>query len=371
MTSLDTNSNLTRRSLFQLAGAALAGAATTGAATAPRKTRNLLLVTTDGLRWQDVFRGAEVDRLKNAKDWEDLKKRFLADTPEARRQALMPFLWSHVAQHGQLYGNHDKGSEAYVTNGKNFSYPGYNELLTGHPDDRIDSNDKVPNPNVNVLEFLNRQPTFKNKIAAFGAWDCFPSILNAERSGLLVNAGYDPLKALPGNPRVALLNRLKEETGIWDGEPLDAPVFHLAMEYLKAEKPRVLYLAFGDTDEWAHHGNYPLYLAAAHRVDQYVKQAWETMQSMPEYHGTTSLVMTVDHGRGETGDGWQGHGQKIPESKYIWCGAMGPDTKPQGERSNVPAVTQSQIAATVATLLGQDYKTFEPKAAPPISDVVS
>ncbi|MGI8992391.1 MAG: hypothetical protein ACR2I2_22775, partial [Bryobacteraceae bacterium] len=42
----------------------------------------------------------------------------------------------------------------YVTNGLNFSYPGYSETLCGFADPRIKSNDKVPNPNVTVLEWL-------------------------------------------------------------------------------------------------------------------------------------------------------------------------------------------------------------------------
>ena len=40
----------------------------------------------------------------------------------------MPFLWSVIARQGQIYGNRDKGSPAKVANGKNFSYPGYNEF---------------------------------------------------------------------------------------------------------------------------------------------------------------------------------------------------------------------------------------------------
>ena len=36
-----------------------------------------------------------------------------------------------MAKNGQLYGNADAGSEAKVTNGRNFSYPGYNEIFTG------------------------------------------------------------------------------------------------------------------------------------------------------------------------------------------------------------------------------------------------
>ena len=43
-----------------------------------------------------------------------------------------------------------------------FSYPGYSEMFCGWPDDdRIDSNDPVPNPNVSVLEVVNQDPRYK------------------------------------------------------------------------------------------------------------------------------------------------------------------------------------------------------------------
>src|SRR3954451_25344029 len=147
-------------------------------------TRNVVLVTTDGLRWQEVFRGAD-DALLNKKDGgvadpDALRRAFWRETPEARREALLPFLWTTVARRGQLFGNRDKKSLAYVTNGKNFSYPGYNEMFTGSPDPRIDSNAKRPNPNVSVLEWLHRKPAFRGEVAAVASWDLFPFILNVE-----------------------------------------------------------------------------------------------------------------------------------------------------------------------------------------------
>ena len=47
-----------------------------------------------------------------------------------------------------------------MTNGKNFSYPGYSEILCGFSDPRIDSNAKKPNPNVTMPEWLNGKPAF-------------------------------------------------------------------------------------------------------------------------------------------------------------------------------------------------------------------
>ena len=338
-----------------------------------QKTRNVIFVMTDGARWQDAFRGADKALMNKQSGVEDvgaLKREFWRDSAPARREALMPFLWTVIAKQGQVYGNRDRGSDAYVTNGMNFSYPGYSEILCGFPDNRIDSNDKNENPNASVLEWLQSRPGYKGRIAAFGAWDLFPYILNVSRSGLMVSAGYDPLRMSPMTPQLELLNRIKIETGIWDGEALDAPAFYTALEYLKAKRPRVLYMSLGDTDEWAHSGRYDLYLKSLHRVDEYVRQLWETVQQMPEYRGSTSLILGVDHGRGTAPKGWRSHGKKVPDSKYVWMAFLGPDTPALGERSNIKAVTQSQVAATVAALLGEDYADAVPKAGKPIADVV-
>ena len=83
----------------------------------------------------------------------------------------MPFMWGTIANKGQIFGNRDAGSFGDVTNGRWFSYPGYSEFLTGHPDDRITSNKPIPNPNVNVLEWLNGRPGFAGKVFACNAWE--------------------------------------------------------------------------------------------------------------------------------------------------------------------------------------------------------
>jgi hypothetical protein len=337
------------------------------------QTKNIIFVMTDGLRLQETFTGADPALLNkehgNVSHPEALKQAYWRDTPAARREALLPFLWTTIARQGQIYGNRALGSDAYVTNGHNFSYPGYNETLTGFPDERIDSNDKKHNPNVTVFEWLHNRPAFRNRVAAFGAWDVFPYIFNAPRAGFLVNAAHDPVPS-PLTPRMEMINTLKAETKYWDTESFDSLTFHSALEFLKQRQPRLLFLSLGETDEWAHAGQYALYLHAAHRVDAYLKKLWDTAQSIPQYRGQTTLIVTVDHGRGEAPVEWRSHGRKIPDSKYIWIAFLGPDTPPLGERSNVPPVTQSQLAATLAALLGEDYNTAQPKAAPPIAGVI-
>jgi hypothetical protein len=343
------------------------------------KTQNVIVVMIDGLRWQEVFGGADRDLLwTSGRDSLALsrdraaqaQKLYWRDAATERRQALMPFLWSVVLEHGQIFGNRELGSDSQVTNGLNFSYPGYNETLTGFDDPRIQSNDNVPNPNVTVFEWLNRKPAFAGKVAAFGAWETFNGIFNRERCGFVVNAGYDPLETIPANPELTLLNQQKAETvRIWPDEPFDPLPFHTAVEYLREVKPRLLFLGLNETDGWGHAGFYAEYLNAAHRDDSYLHQLWDLVQSMPEYSGKTTMIVLPDHGRG-VGAKWTDHGEKIPESKETWMAFLGPDTPALGERSQAVPVTESQVAATLAALLGEDYHAAVPKAGEAIEDVL-
>lgn len=336
-------------------------------------TRNVILVTMDGLRWQEVFRGAEDALLTKVPggvaNVDGLIADFGTGDGDARRQALLPFVWSVVAREGQLYGNLDTNSPAVVTNGKNFSYPGYNEMLTGKPDPRVDSNAKRPNPNVTVLEWLNGNPEYSGRVAAYACWDVFPFILNAERAGFRVNAGWDPIAGDDLSDRQLLLNDLRATTHRpWEGSGYDSFTVEAALEDLKTRKPRVLYVALGETDEFAHEGRYDHYLHAAHQGDAALRKLWETAQSMPEYAGTTTLIVTTDHGRGDPPDGWKSHGANIPGAEFLWVAILGPDTPALGERRDTEPVTQSQVAATVAAALGEDFVAAAPGAAPPIAD---
>jgi hypothetical protein len=277
----------------------------------------------------------------------------------------MPFLWGTVARQGQIFGDASSGSIARVTNGLRFSYPGYNELLTGSPDPRITSNDRVLNPNVTVLEWLNRRPAFAGKVAAFASWELLPWILNEQRSGIPSNAAGPPIPNPTSERDRAIDPFAADLPAYWGEERFDAGTGLGALAYLRQHRPRVLYVMLGETDEWAHGRRYDLYLDAARRNDRFIRELWDAAQALPQYSGKTALVLATDHGRGESSASWTGHGEKVPESDRIWMAVMGPGVRPAGVRSNVPS-TQAQIAATIAALLGEDYVAAQPAAAPPL-----
>jgi hypothetical protein len=330
------------------------------------KTENLVIVTLDGMRWQEVFGGADSALLKNknfTRDSSGTSLKFWNDDVEKRRKNLFPFLWSTVVSKGQLYGNRWKENEVNNANRYKFSYPGYNEIFTGYPDTAVNSNDTILNKNVNALEFINRQPGFKNKVAAFTTWHVFPYILNKWRSGIYVNSDRDSLPFT--TEKFRLIDNIQSLTARPLGVRPDVLTYIAAREYMKEMKPKVLYVAFDETDDLAHEGMYDLYLGSALAEDRMIEDLWNYIQSEPQYKNKTTLIVTCDHGRGDDPkENWQHHGKKIEDAGQIWIAAIGPDTRPTGEMKNKNILYQKQLAATFAKILGLTFTANHPVAEP-------
>ncbi|WP_158970569.1 alkaline phosphatase family protein [Paraglaciecola sp. L3A3] len=339
---------------------------------------NLVIVSIDGLRWQEVFRGYQDDVLNLAefdKQKTGLEQQFSGQNDKQKRSNLMPFLWSDIAKKGAIIGNRDLNSNMSVTNELWFSYPGYNEILTGRADPRIDSNKAKPNPNVTILEWLNQQQGYQGKVVAFGSWDVFPAIINRDRSKLMINAGFESATWSQLSEKSAWLNQLQTQIpSPWHNVRLDAFTHGFAVEYIKSYSPKVIYLALGETDDFAHQGNYPEYIRGANRSDKLIAALWHQLQLIPQYKNNTNLLITVDHGRGENAETWQHHASakavkgylnglnKFPQgivgADQVWLAAMGPDVKNLGEVSKNPPYYLNQVAATALQLLGIDGQSY-------------
>lgn len=329
-----------------------------------QKTENILIITTDGFRWQEVFEGIDPEIANNKKfnqgDSAYIYKKYGNPDVMESRKKLMPFFWSEIASKGQIYGNRDFGNKVDVANPYWFSYPGYSEIMTGNVDLAVNSNGYKPNPNVNLLEFLNQQPKLKGKVAAFGAWDAFDRILNEERSGFPVISAFDKVGGKKPTASQKLLNEMRDNSykPFHEDECLDVFTHFEALDELKTKKPKVLYIAYGETDEWAHHGQYRSYLDAANQVDKWIGEIWNFVQNDPQYKNKTTLFITVDHGRGDKiKTQWTDHGANVAGASEIWFAAMGPEIAPKGEIKTNSQLYQKQFAQTLAKLMGYDFKT--------------
>ncbi len=308
-------------------------------------TKSLILVTCDGLRWQEVFTGIDPllmgEKEAHMDQARGLRDRFWRDTPQARREALLPFFWTKLAKQAVLYDN------VRVTNTYRVSYPGYSEILTGKAqDDVIRGNDPKQNPTETVLQVLrSKLGLAKEQVAVFSSWEAFQWISESVPGSIFINAGYSDSNV---TARIAELSKLQLDIPTDDdGSRYDWFTFEMALDYLKQVKPRVLYIAFNDSDEWAHKNHYNRVLEVANYYDRCFEKLWNTLQSMTEYRGQTALIITADHGRGSTLADWGSHGAKIPGAERIWLAAAGPEKLDLG-----PDPKQSGIAPAMLRLLG-------------------
>ena len=319
--------------------------------------RNVIVVTLDGFRWQELFCGVD-RRITSRKKWiahEDSVRRFMSPSRAESRSLLMPFIWEVIEKEGQLYGNRNFKNKVNCTNHHLISYPGYSEMFVGFRHPKVSSNRKENNPHATVFEAIQRSPAFANQVAAFATWDAFPYILREKTSRIHVNAGSEAARG-DISRQEALLNRIQKEKG----KRTDSLTFEYAMAYLKRERPRVLLIGFDETDQHAHGGRYDEYLKAANRADAMIAELWNWVQSQADYRDRTTLLITTDHGRGSEKNNWRKHRLLAAGSRHIWFAVVGPDTPPLGEMRMRQTTYQNQVAKTIAAFLGLSYKNKLP-----------
>jgi hypothetical protein len=317
---------------------------------------NVFIITLDGFRWQELFSGAD-SALINDPAWTSdtsySKAMYWAETATERREKLMPFFWNVLAKKGQVYGNRNLGSKVNTKNFYFLSYPGYNEIFTGDIDPMIATNKKIRNKNTNILEYLNRLPAYEGKVAAFTSWDAFPYILNRERSNFFLNSGNEEVKQNNPSSSQKALNKIQRSPEYAEAPTRNDMITYLsAKEYVVTNKPKVVFVGLSGTDDAGHAKKYDQYLKNANDADRIIAGLWNLVQSMPEYKGKTTFIITTDHGRGEAAANWHDHGLFVKGSSQTWIALLGNNVLPLGE-SNAPSqFYQKSIAGTIGYLLG-------------------
>jgi len=335
------------------------------AATSPG---NIFIITTDGFRWQEVFKGADSLLMRDpslVKDTALIRQQYWSGTIEERRRRLLPFFWDVIAERGRLSGNRIYGNEVNVSNFYKISYAGYNEILTGYADRKFIPNSAVRNKNTNILEYLNEQEAYAGKVAAFSSWNVMPYILDEKRSQIPVNSGYEMLDEDEDTVNV-LINQVQQNVINKGHTRYDQLTYASAKTYIEQQHPKVVFIGLGETDEFAHQGRYDQYLQKAHQVDQMIAELWYYVQTDPFYKDNTTFIITTDHGRGSKTSKWQTHGFWIKGSGEIWMAMLGPGISPEGERKEKETVYQKQIASTISVLLGENFKASDHPVASPI-----
>jgi hypothetical protein len=370
---------MNRRQLIRsLAVAPVAASFARPAAAQPASTHadHVVVISLDGVRTQEMFGGLDPAILqavlgpKRKAEEHPLYKQFWRGTREARREALMPFLWgTFLKQHASIVGDRWAGSVMTLGNALRFSYPGYAELMTGTPhDDVITSNDSRYYPFETVLQFLRREFALPREgVACFGSWDVFKYIPQSTADDVFVNAGYHDYPTT--EPRLQALNVAQHVTvPVWDTARYDHYTWQFALDHLMRHKPKALWIGLDETDDWSHNKSYVRVIEYLRRFDGWLQALWTQLQSTPGFAGRTALMIVTDHGRGNGVDDWSSHGKDTEGAQYVWAVVAAPHWKTRGVwQAGHPPASQSQVAATVAALVGRDWKAASRTAGAPLT----
>lgn len=340
----------------------------------------VIFITVDGLRSTEVLSGVDPLLLKEERSasgiasdeaLESIRSRYWDEQADVRREKLLPYFWGEWIQEGALIGNlnYEDGAVQY-RNPQKVSYPGYSELLTGRVIPRVIGNRKMQNPEQTILEFVKDQHGWTSRqVAVFASWDVFPWISMSTPGSVFCNAGYMELEMdwVNEDPAIQLLN--KNQTLLrtpWDSVRHDVVTAELALAYLEKERPRMLYLSLGETDDWAHERRYDRVLEMAVYFDQTLQRLWDWTQSRECYRDRTLFIVTSDHGRGQNEETWIGHGRAIPEAANTWVVIRGPGIPAKGNLALEKTIYQTAVAPTIAWGFGLDPQLYYPEADAPI-----
>ena len=160
----------------------------------------------------------------------------------------------------------------------------------------------------------------------YATWATFKDIFNVQRSHLPLQVGWDLPYHGQLTPRQELLNEavpapprgwtMRMSTNAFQQIPL--------LDSFADHQPRLLFVGYGETDNWGHAGRYDLVLHSAHVFDHFVEQLWDTLQRLPAYRDQTTFIITTDHGRGSGPVEWKEHGVEEKGSENIWIAVMQP-----------------------------------------------
>jgi Type I phosphodiesterase / nucleotide pyrophosphatase len=324
--------------------------------------QNIIIISTDGFRWQELFTGADSTLLFNTK--------FVADTGIAssmywdanrleRRKKLLPFIWNYIEKKGQIWGNRQYDNKVYVSNPYHLSYAGYNEMLTGFADKTIIRNTLHTNNNENLLDYVNELPSYKNKVAFFGSWKLFEYILHQKTASIAINCGYQTQADDSLSTIQKLSNQILDFSENRNLPTRSDMLTHtLALEYLQKHHPKMMHIAYGETDEFAHAGKYDQYLQQGHQFDHFIAEIWSLIQSDTFYKNNTTVFITTDHGRGR--NNWQHHGPFVSGSQESWLMQLGPNILPIGEVKDQASISAASFAQTIANYLGLHFTANHP-----------
>lgn len=314
--------------------------ATTSTDTVPRDGR-VIVVTLDGVRWQDVFEGSD---------------RTFGGEPTSPPEALMPRAHQLVATRGMALGaTRDGCGTVHTAGASNVSLPGYIEIFTGHPSRCLDNNCDGPAETV----FDEAARAGAAGVASIGSWEVLTKSVTGGGTGVFTSTGRNWPEAAPATGRLGELVAVGQSADPYPGHGEyrpDAATAAIALEYYRVAKPALFHVGLGDTDEYGHRNEYASYLTALRRADDLIGDLADLLDTMGDEGRKTTVFVTPDHGRNSD---FRDHGVFRPESARTFLLAFGGGIPVRGVACPARDITLADIAPTVRVLMGLPRDTAD------------
>ena len=252
----------------------------------------VILITIDGTRYQEVFNGTD---------------HTLDHGHHLTARQLVPNLYSSFVDRGIAFG---KLSPMVASGPNHISLPGYLEITRGHPSTDCQTNDCHPIIDSSIFFSFERS-------AVFASWKTIE-------------------RTVPINHDVFVYT--DKDWYRWDINTINETNTYLSSHSL----PNFLWIATGDTDEWAHRNSYPNYIFALQQADAFIG-------SLVQRYPQALMVITVDHGRDTN---FRDHGTDMASAR-VWMMIRGPGLPHLGFVKAKP----SSLSNILPTVLEAEYGT--------------
>ena len=291
----------------------------------PTQGANVILLTLDGVRWEEVFHGTDPGQSLDA------------------NPKVFEFLLGTLSKQGPLMGDRKRGESVKVSNHAQNSLPGYQSIMAGSPQPcnsnacgRI-SVETFPERIAHDLGFKPEQ------VAVISSWEKIAHAVEHVPGSLFVNAGPQPLAVgTSADAEAEAINKAQAaDSPPWHSARYDKYTFAHSMNFLKKHKPRFMFISLNDSDEWGHKGKYDKYIETLRQQDTWIKELVTTLDNMGEYGQKTTLIITTDHGRGDANE-WDEHGSGYANSGAVWLYGRSPYSR------SLPAVKQRSPASEIS-----------------------
>ncbi len=307
--------------------------------------KNVILLMLDGVRCKEFF--GKVDK--------KLRKKF-----KIKQKTTFDKFWnSDLPNQGVIFGNKSKGS-SMVVKGEPCSLPSYATIFKGS-ESKLNDNYKGRVSTETIAEKIKKELDLKKEdVATIASWDNINQAVQHKKGTIYTNCGPQKIKIYKDDPIIKHINnkQIDDEPSWAYGSRYDKYTWDHAIHYLKNVKPRFMFISLNDSDGSMHHGMYKEYIRSLNDYDKQIMELVELIDTMKEYKNKTTLVITTDHGRGETNnkDEWKDHSSKIPGSEDIWMYVRGPYIKKRGFMKHMYPIDTTIIYPIIEYSMGLTSK---------------